>query len=104
MTEREEFEAIFPMPLNCEWTGKGYSATSYNAWETHTFIARFEGWKAARRTTPDREAIIDQILAKLDPMIKSGIIDEPYHSERNGLIMAWNVVASFKTTSNGEKK
>ncbi|WP_258180692.1 hypothetical protein [Burkholderia multivorans] len=60
MTEREEFEAIFPMPPNCVWTGKGYAATSYNAWDTHTFIARFEGWQAARRTTPDREAIIEE--------------------------------------------
>lgn len=58
---------------------------------------------AARRTTPDREAIIDSILAKLDPMIRPGILDEPYHSERNGLIMAWNVVASFKTSPASDK-
>ena len=56
-----------------------------------------------RRTTPDREAVIDSILAKLDPRIRIGVLDEPYHSERNGLIMAWNVVASFKTAPNGEK-
>ncbi|QIX19531.1 DUF551 domain-containing protein [Burkholderia multivorans] len=46
------------MPPDCIWTGKGYAATSYNAWEARTFIARFEGWVAARRTTPDREAWI----------------------------------------------
>ncbi|WP_254217846.1 DUF551 domain-containing protein [Burkholderia multivorans] len=55
---RKQFEAEFPMPPDCIWTGKGYAATSYNAWEARTFIARFEGWLAARRTTPDREAWI----------------------------------------------
>lgn len=55
---RKQFEVEFPMPPDCVWTGKGYVATSYNAWETHTFIARWEGCQAARRTTPDREAWI----------------------------------------------
>lgn len=63
---RKQFEAEFPMPPDCVWTGKGYVATSYNAWETHTFIARFEGWLAARRTTPDREAIIEECAKVCD--------------------------------------
>ncbi|WP_244105821.1 DUF551 domain-containing protein [Burkholderia ambifaria] len=72
MTEREEFEAIFPMPPDCVWTGNGYAATSYNAWETHTFIARFEGWKAGRRTTPDREAWIS--VDKRLPPQETGVL------------------------------
>ncbi|HDR8953397.1 TPA: hypothetical protein QDA82_003760 [Burkholderia vietnamiensis] len=68
---RKQFEVEFPMPPDCVWTGKGYVATSYNAWETHTFIARWEGWQAARRTTPDREAIITgHALVPVEPTEK----------------------------------
>lgn len=63
---RKQFEAEFPMPPDCIWTGKGYAATSYNAWEARTFIARFEGWVAARRTTPDRDAIIEECAKVCD--------------------------------------
>ncbi|MBR8182158.1 hypothetical protein KDW54_07085 [Burkholderia ambifaria] len=97
MTEREEFEAF---ALHRKMSIIKISCGRYKSSYTQ---AMWESWQAARRTTPDREAIIDLILAKLDPMIRSGAIDEPYHSERNGLIMAWNVVASLKTAPNGEK-
>lgn len=45
-SEREAFEAKWPMPPNCCWTGMGYGATSFNAWDAHAHIARWEGWKA----------------------------------------------------------
>lgn len=45
---REEFEKIFPMPPNCTWTGNGYAATDYGAWNAHDQQKRWEGFKAAK--------------------------------------------------------
>jgi len=49
--EREAFESVYPMPSQCMWTGKGYAATGYNAWDAHTHCSRWEGWLAARRAS-----------------------------------------------------
>ncbi|MDH1900867.1 hypothetical protein N5D67_00895 [Comamonas aquatica] len=45
---RAEFEAIFgPMPWGCTWTGRGYCATEYNAWNANSYSDKFDGWVAA---------------------------------------------------------
>jgi len=107
VTEREEFEAWAKKTLGFWIDDEDIRVLNYVSGgcvpANSTEIAMWDALQAARRTTPDREAIIDSILAKLDPMIRIGVLDEPYHSERNGLIMAWNVVASFKTAPNEEK-
>ncbi|CAJ0900485.1 hypothetical protein R6138_04462 [Ralstonia thomasii] len=43
---REVFEAKFPIPRDCIWTGKGYAATAYGAWNAHKHIDRWEGFLA----------------------------------------------------------
>ncbi|MGU7839430.1 hypothetical protein ACV22V_08190 [Burkholderia sp. AW33-5] len=53
---RKQFEAEFPMPPDCIWTGKGYSQTRYDAWRAQEYAHMWNGFVAARRTTPDREA------------------------------------------------
>ena len=52
---RKQFEAEFPMPPDCIWTGKGYSQTRYDAWRAQEYAHMWSGFVAARRTTPDRE-------------------------------------------------
>ena len=44
--EREKFESVFKLPRSIMVRGNGYAPTSYNAWDAHTFIARWEGWCA----------------------------------------------------------
>lgn len=44
--ERAAFEAKWPTPFNCVWTGTGYSATVYGAWSARRHIDRWEGWQA----------------------------------------------------------
>lgn len=48
MSERDEFEAVFPMPPDTIRCGEGYAVTSYNAWKGMEFCAKWKGWKAAR--------------------------------------------------------
>ncbi|MCW5155594.1 PDDEXK family nuclease [Burkholderia cenocepacia] len=45
----------------------------------------------------DRESVIAEILCKLDGLIKKGPLDEPAHSERNGLVLAFNAVWQLST-------
>ncbi|MDR8077813.1 hypothetical protein KPA96_19345 [Burkholderia cenocepacia] len=45
----------------------------------------------------DRESVIAEILRKLDGLITKGPLDEPAHSERNGLTLAFNAVARLST-------
>lgn len=44
--EREAFEALFPIPRDCVWTGRGYSATEYHAWDAHKQCDLWRGWKS----------------------------------------------------------
>ncbi|TES73976.1 hypothetical protein E2P84_20440 [Burkholderia cepacia] len=53
---RKQFEAEFPMPPDCIWTGNGYSPTRYDAWRAQEYAHMWNGFVAGRRTTPDREA------------------------------------------------
>ncbi|WP_254208601.1 hypothetical protein [Burkholderia multivorans] len=57
---RKQFEAEFPMPPDCIWTGKRYAPTQYNAWRAQAYGRMWDGFVAARRTTPDRESIIEE--------------------------------------------
>ncbi|HDR9337677.1 hypothetical protein [Burkholderia multivorans] len=63
---RKEFEAEFPMPPDCIWTGKGYSQTRYDAWRAQEYAHMWNGFVAGRRTTPDRDAIIEECASYLD--------------------------------------
>ena len=60
-------------------------------------IAEINALKARASGTSDRESTIAEILCVLDGMIKRGDIAEPAHSERNGIVMAFNVVAELNT-------
>ena len=52
---RDAFEAIYPIPNQCIRVGEGYAATAHGAWQAHTFIARWEGFKAcALRADPPK--------------------------------------------------
>ncbi|SAJ89182.1 hypothetical protein [Burkholderia multivorans] len=50
----------------------------------------------------DRESVIAEILRKLDGMIKKGPLDEPAHSERNGIVLAFNAVAQLSVEQPAE--
>ncbi|HDR8989785.1 TPA: hypothetical protein QDA93_002392 [Burkholderia vietnamiensis] len=63
---RKQFEAEFPMPPDCIWTGKGYAQTHHNAWRAQAYAHMWDGFVAARRTTPDREAIIEECAKVCD--------------------------------------
>ncbi|MBR8054198.1 hypothetical protein [Burkholderia vietnamiensis] len=60
--------------------------------EPHAEVERSFRWPNA-----DREATVAEILRKLDGLIKKGPLDEPAHSERNGLVLAFNEVALLST-------
>lgn len=53
---REAFEAVFPMPSNCVWTGNGYAPTDYNAWDAQIHSKRWEGWRAAQSRPPSTQS------------------------------------------------
>lgn len=58
---REAFEARFPMPPQCVWTGRGYAATGYNAWDAHAYCKRWDGFVAGYAAGMERAAgICDQ--------------------------------------------
>ncbi|EJO27583.1 hypothetical protein [Achromobacter marplatensis] len=61
--ERAAFEEKFPMPEQCVWAGKGYSATDYNAWNASKHASRWEGWQA-------RAALASSPVADESPMAK----------------------------------
>jgi hypothetical protein len=46
-SDRKEFEAKYPMPVNAIWVGGRYAATEYDAWEVSAHQARWEGWQAS---------------------------------------------------------
>ncbi|VWD20230.1 hypothetical protein [Burkholderia contaminans] len=50
--ERTAFEAKFPMPPDCIWTGKGYSQTRHDAWRAQAYARMWEGW-IARASLPN---------------------------------------------------
>lgn len=51
--EREAFERKFPMPNECIWTGNGYAATGYSAWDAHKHAERWQGWQARAALSAD---------------------------------------------------
>ncbi|MDI9684283.1 hypothetical protein [Burkholderia cenocepacia] len=63
------------------------------AWDYHrkTWLAAL----AARAPSTDRESVIAAILCKLDGLIKKGPLDGAANAERNGLVLAFNVVAQL---------
>lgn len=46
LSEREKFEAMFPMPPGCVHCGEGFAPTSYSAWKAHDYIEQWKGWRA----------------------------------------------------------
>lgn len=44
--ERVAFEAMFPVPPDCIWTGNGYSQTRHDAWRAQAYAKMWEGWQA----------------------------------------------------------
>ena len=44
--EREAFEAKWPTPPGCQWTGNGYASIRYHDWAADDHAKRWEGWKA----------------------------------------------------------
>jgi hypothetical protein len=56
--EQREFEALFPMPKQCERCGDGYVATGYSAWDAHNYVHMWNGWKARAKTKRLAEAPI----------------------------------------------
>lgn len=50
--ERVLFENANPLPSSCVWTGRGYSATDYNAWSAHSFADKWKGWIARAKLKP----------------------------------------------------
>lgn len=44
--EREAFEAKWPTPPGCQWTGNGYASIRHHDWAADDHAKRWEGWKA----------------------------------------------------------
>ncbi|MDN7490522.1 hypothetical protein QZM35_22685 [Burkholderia sp. AU45274] len=74
MTEREEFEAAMAELLR-----------------TKIYPNSFDVWQAARRTTPDREALVEEIAEAIDHMGEGRRLEE-------------YVAAVREFSNNGEKK
>lgn len=55
---RAEFEAKFPMPPDCIWTGNGYSQTRHDAWRAKAYANMWEGWKARSASAPSDEQAV----------------------------------------------
>jgi hypothetical protein len=49
---RDEFESLFKLPSQCQRCGDGYTATAFNAWDAHSFMDKWAGFKAARNAKP----------------------------------------------------
>lgn len=62
---REEFEAIFPRPRQCEWIGNGFVATDYNAWSAHSHIDRWAGYRAASSARSEEMDKLRQALSQV---------------------------------------
>ncbi|WP_261539142.1 hypothetical protein [Burkholderia multivorans] len=60
--ERAAFEAKFPMPPDCVWTGNGYSQTRHDAWRATAYANMWEGWKA--RAVASSEASLAPIAGE----------------------------------------
>ncbi|WP_392390110.1 hypothetical protein [Burkholderia multivorans] len=60
--ERAAFEAKFPMPPDCIWTGNGYSQTRHDAWRAKAYANMWEGWKA--RAVASSEASLAPIAGE----------------------------------------
>ncbi|MCA7083407.1 hypothetical protein K7G19_07315 [Cupriavidus sp. DB3] len=69
---REAFEAKWPMPRYCVWTGRGYAATHHTAWDAHAYRRKWEGWREGyaagmergRKEGLDEAATLMQMHAK----------------------------------------
>ncbi|MBR8147033.1 hypothetical protein [Burkholderia vietnamiensis] len=79
---RKQFEAEFPMPPDCIWTGKGYAQTHHNAWRAQAYAHMWDGFVAARRTTPDREAIIEECAKVCDDRIMGDQSEGDFEAKR----------------------
>lgn len=65
--ERLLFEARWPMPYACQWSGRGYSPTEYSAWEAMKHADRWDGWIArAALAAPKAEALQPIETAPMD--------------------------------------
>lgn len=71
-SERKEFEAKYPMPVNAIWVGGRYAATEYDAWDVQTHQARWEGWQArAEQSRAECEAL--RLKAARYDWLRSGV-------------------------------
>lgn len=64
-SEREAFEARFPMPPDCIWTGGGYAQTRNDAWRAQGYVYMWEGWTARAARPTSAKALTDDLLVQL---------------------------------------
>ncbi|WP_157378757.1 hypothetical protein [Burkholderia ubonensis] len=70
MDEREMFEAHFGIPVDQR---RAPSKGSY-ALREHQMM--WAGWQAGRRTTPDRDALVEEIADTIDHMGEGRFLEE----------------------------
>jgi hypothetical protein len=75
---REAFEAKWPMPENCTWTGSGYAPTAYGAWDAQAYVQRWEGFCAALQWAASQQA------AEGWKLLKNTTLDERTWHEDEG--------------------
>ena len=103
MTEREEFEAHFGIPVEQR---RSPSAGGYAQRE---FQMMWAGWQAARRATPDRDSIVEE-CAKVCEEFSADIDTGPKKRNRviqaamQGALSCAEAIRQTKTAPNGEKK
>lgn len=66
LSEREKFEAMFPMPPGCVHCGEGFAPTSYSAWKAHDYIEQWKGWRARAAIESAATAPLLACIAELE--------------------------------------
>jgi hypothetical protein len=55
---RDAFEAKWPTPAHCAWTGNGYCPTEFHAWDADAHRMRWQGWQAALQWAASQQAAV----------------------------------------------
>ena len=98
---REEFEAIFPRPRQCEWIGNGFVATDYNAWSAHSHIDRWAGYRAASSARSEEMEALRAVLMRTANALDSAT---HYVSKEKGLMRMLEVLAAARAAHTPTEK
>lgn len=103
VTEREEFEAWWTRDLPPEYSSlrpRFFKSNENGEYRNPRCQGAWEVWQAARRTTPDREAIIEECAKVCEDVAAVRNTTEM----RSGAELCVGAIRALKTAPNGEKK